>query len=215
MFTRSSVQQLFPALVWSQQVEPARAAAIDALLLDGVERMRAARGAAQPGVAWQSRNDLQGNPALAPVVEVMMAGANKVLDFLAVATRDIAVTGMWLNINPPGAAHVMHNHPNNYLAGTYYVRAAAGADHIQFHDFRLQTQAILPRFSRETPYTSATQQVPVQPGLLVLFPAWLPHSVGPNASNEDRISLSFNVNFRNFTEQLSPPAWRPGNDAGR
>ncbi|MGE0252988.1 MAG: TIGR02466 family protein [Alphaproteobacteria bacterium] len=209
MFTRSSVQQLFPALVWSQQVEPERAAVIDALLLDGVRRMRAGGAGSAPGVAWQSRNNLQDNPALAPVVEMARAGADKVLDFLAVASRDIAVTGMWLNINPPGAPHVMHNHPNNYLAGTYYVRAGAGADHIQFHDFRLQTQAILPRFSRETPYNSATHRVTVQPGLLILFPAWLPHSVGPNASAEDRISLSFNINFRNFTETLSPPSWQP------
>ncbi|MBM3559834.1 MAG: hypothetical protein FJX53_08180 [Alphaproteobacteria bacterium] len=171
--------------------------------------MRAGGAGAALGVAWQSRNDLQNSPVLAPVVAVAMAGAEKVLDFLAVASRDIAITGMWLNINPPGAAHVMHNYPNNCLAGTYYLRTAPGADHIQFHDFRLQTQAIVPRYSRETPYTGATQRIAVQPGLLVLFPAWLPHSVGPNGSRVDRISLSFNVNFRNFTETLSPPSWRP------
>ena len=30
-------------------------------------------------------------------------------------------------------------------------------------------------------------------GLLILFPSFLPHSVNPNLSEEERISISFNI----------------------
>ena len=43
--------------------------------------------------------------------------------------------------------------------------------------------------------------------MLLLFPSWLVHSVPGSASNERRISISFNINFTDFTGQVSPPRW--------
>ena len=37
----------------------------------------------------------------------------------------------------------------------------------------------------------------IEENVLLLFPSWLKHYVNPNLSNEDRISLSFNTNFKN------------------
>ena len=41
----------------------------------------------------------------------------------------------------------------------------------------------------------------------LFFPAYLLHSVTPNRSERNRISLSFNVMFSAFTENLSKPLW--------
>jgi putative 2-oxoglutarate-Fe(II)-dependent oxygenase superfamily protein len=41
----------------------------------------------------------------------------------------------------------------------------------------------------------------------LLFPSYLEHSVDPNPSAEERISLSFNLMFAGFTESLSKPLW--------
>ena len=49
--------------------------------------------------------------------------------------------------------------------------------------------------------------VKVQNGTLLLFPAYLPHSVDANTSEAERISLSFNLMFSSFTETLSKPLW--------
>ena len=49
--------------------------------------------------------------------------------------------------------------------------------------------------------------VKVEDGTLLLFPAWLPHSVDPNGSGKPRISLSFNVMFASYAETLSKPLW--------
>jgi len=47
----------------------------------------------------------------------------------------------------------------------------------------------------------------LQNGTLLLFPAYLPHSVDANTSEAERISLSFNLMFSSFTETLSKPLW--------
>jgi ectoine hydroxylase-related dioxygenase (phytanoyl-CoA dioxygenase family) len=49
--------------------------------------------------------------------------------------------------------------------------------------------------------------VRVAAGTLLLFPAWLAHSVEPNASAKTRVSVSFNLMFPRFAETLAQPLW--------
>jgi len=61
-----------------------------------------------------------------------------------------------------------------------------------------------------TELTSAnTDQVVVRVGngTLLLFPAYLQHSVDADADRESRVSVSFNLMFSAFTEGLSKPLW--------
>jgi ectoine hydroxylase-related dioxygenase (phytanoyl-CoA dioxygenase family) len=51
--------------------------------------------------------------------------------------------------------------------------------------------------------------VKVTDGTLLIFPAWLPHSVDANRSESERISISFNIMFSSFTESMSGPLWDP------
>ena len=94
-----------------------------------------------------------------------------------------------------------------FLSGVYYVQTCAGGDTINFHDPRIQTGIIRP------PVTELTAEIPdqivikVSNGTLLIFPAYLQHSVDPNRSGEERISISFNMMFSSFTENLSKPLW--------
>ena len=49
--------------------------------------------------------------------------------------------------------------------------------------------------------------VRVTNGTLLMFPSYLEHSVDTNVSGGERISISFNIMFTSFTEQLSKPLW--------
>ncbi|MGA9031022.1 MAG: putative 2OG-Fe(II) oxygenase [Sulfuricaulis sp.] len=49
--------------------------------------------------------------------------------------------------------------------------------------------------------------VTVKNGTLLVFRAYLQHSVDTNMSEEERISISFNIMFSSFTENLSKPLW--------
>lgn len=44
-------------------------------------------------------------------------------------------------------------------------------------------------------------------GLLLLFPAWLHHSVTGNTGESERVSISFNIMFERFGEDLARPKW--------
>ena len=106
-----------------------------------------------------------------------------------------------------GAAHKMHHHPNNFLSGVYYVRTRAGADTINFHDPRIQSGIIRPPVVELTAENTDQVVVRVKDGTMLVFPAYLQHSVDASASEEERISISFNILFSSFTENLSKPLW--------
>ncbi len=111
------------------------------------------------------------------------------------------------NVLGKGAAHRLHSHPNNFLSGVYYVRTEPGADTINFHDPRNQTGIIRPPVVELTAENTDQVVVSVKDGTLLLFPAYLQHSVDANRSEKERVSVSFNLMFSSFTENLSKPLW--------
>ncbi|MEE8333082.1 MAG: TIGR02466 family protein, partial [Alphaproteobacteria bacterium] len=118
-------------------------------------------------------------------------------------------TGFWANINPTGASATAHAHPNNFLGGVYYVQTDPEGDSIYFTDPRPQAGVISPPYKEENIYSGNEASVPAKPGRMVVFPAWLVHGVPANGSEHDRISMSFNVMFPQFTENMSQPKWEP------
>ena len=89
----------------------------------------------------------------------------------------------------------------------YYVRTPPGADSINFHDPRPQAAVIRPPVVELTAENTDQVVVKVTDGTLLMFPSYLEHSVAATASDEERISISFNVMFSSFTENLSKPLW--------
>ncbi len=111
----------------------------------------------------------------------------------------------------PGQAwqsgHPIHYHPNNFLSGVYYVKTHEGENTINFHDPRNQTGVIRPPVTELTAENTDQVVVKVTDGTLLVFPAWLPHSVDANLGVGERISISFNIMFSSFTESMSGPLW--------
>jgi ectoine hydroxylase-related dioxygenase (phytanoyl-CoA dioxygenase family) len=72
---------------------------------------------------------------------------------------------------------------------------------------RPQTGIVRPPVTELTPYNTDQVVVSVSTGTLIVFPAWLPHSVDANESAKERISVSFNVMFAAFAETMGHPLW--------
>lgn len=159
------------------------------------------------GQSWQSSHSLHKLPEFEPLVVSTHAAAQRVLEFLHIGYRVLAISGCWANVNAPGASHPMHSHPNNFLSGVYYAQIQEGADTIAFHDPRSQTGILRPPVTELTAENTDQVVVGVVPGTLLLFPAWLQHPVGPNRSTAPRISVSFNLMFSAYAGHLSPPLW--------
>jgi len=119
--------------------------------------------------------------------------------------------GARANINPPGGRNKMHHHPNNFLSAVYYLQTpeaeAEAEDRILFEDPRPQASVMMPRVVQFNRHNGNVLTFKVRPGRLVMFPAWLKHSVPPNNSQRERISIACNLMFKNFVEESSPALW--------
>lgn len=208
MFQNSQLMPLFAVPVWAQQLEDKIADPMNEHLLQQGEILKAdLPGNPPPDRGWQTRTDLHTLEAFAGIKEIIMAASERVLDLLKVAPAPYEITGCWMNIKPQDNGHALHNHANNYLSGVYYVKAPEGADSITFHDFRMDRQVVVPRYSEPTPLTMSRINVPVKSGVLIMFPSWLPHSVEPNPTADERVSLSFNIMFSDFAATQATPHW--------
>ena len=204
-FERGEVLRLFPAFVWKAQLVPATFQPINAAARALLAQL--APGDPAPGTLWQSGHALHRHESSAGLVRAVEGAVREVLEFLKIGHREFELTGCWANVAAPGGWHRMHSHPNNFLSGVYYVQVQEGADTINFHDPRPQTGIIRPPVTELTAYNTDQVVVKVAVGTLLVFPAWLPHSVDPNASAADRVSVSFNVMFTELAEQLATPLW--------
>lgn len=206
---RTEFLTLFPTTVWKVELDPEGAAPINQAIMD-VLQPRLGDRALRPGETVQTETDLQVRAAreLTPLTTHLRGAVRGVLEFLKVRYEDFVITGMWANVGAPGSSHKPHAHPNNFISGSYYVEAPEGGNQIQFHDPRPQTSIIKPPVEEMSPVTTDHVLVPVKPGTLVLFPAWLRHSVPTNESNERRISVAFNAMFTGYSDTMSSPLWQ-------
>ncbi len=202
-----SALPIFPTMVWANQLKPDVAARINQVFLELIQSARVRNPELQPAGKWQSDQRLHTSPALGEFVEIVRAGARDIMDSENLSYSDIAITGCWANIGFPGSVHRPHSHPNNFLSGVYYVKAPQGGHTIDFHDPRPQASMIFPASTKLTHFTAQKVTLNVRAGTLFYFPAWLTHSVQPNAASEERISIAFNLMFPDFVERMSPPIW--------
>lgn len=146
----------------------------------------------------------QGHPAL---MWLHQSCQRAVVDYASHLGIDYSIDFLiqgWANINRLGDYHNLHNHPHSWLSGTYYVSVPEhdslppGRDDrtpncISFYDPRPQANMNAIRGDGQV---DPEHRVRPEPGMLLLWPAFLHHLVHPNLSHEPRISVSFNVVLR-------------------
>ena len=110
---------------------------------------------------------------------------------------DLKIVNHWININGPNSSNAIHAHPECDLAGVYYIDVPENSGHIMFENpqnFVITNQLeTFTNESREQHNQHLVKYIKPVKGLLLIFPAHLRHGVLPNDSNEDRISVSFNI----------------------
>jgi len=205
---KSGVMKLFPTYVWATQLKPEAFKPIN----EGVERYLRELAEQRPALSasgqWQTAQDLHRQTAFAGLLAIVEASARGICDSLTLIYDRLEVTGCWANVSHRGFPHRQHFHPNNYLSGAYYVRTAPGADSISFHDPRPQAGMLVPP-ARDQDLANPDQvSLDVHDGMLVMFPAWLQHSVPPNQSEVTRISVAFNLMFPEFGVKMAGPLWQ-------
>ena len=83
----------------------------------------------------------------------------------------------WFNIARPGESTALHHHSHKAtLSGVYYLQVPPSSGNIQF-----------------PVRDGGNYEIPVEAGLMVIFPSRVRHAVSRNESGEKRVSMAFNL----------------------
>lgn len=103
----------------------------------------------------------------------------------------------WLNLNLPLTSHYQHEHFGAILGGVIYLDTDNLSGNLVIHDpIKLRMQANTyhaKKYKGNNPSVFPTISITPEIGKLVMFESWVTHSVSPNLSPNDRISLAFNI----------------------
>lgn len=105
----------------------------------------------------------------------------------------------WVSYKHPGQHHTAHTHPNSMISGVLYFgegleEAPAIRMHKQIGSFNAPYIAPnLKKGKNATKYSSLHFDITPSPGLMILFPSNLMHSVPVNNTEKVRCSLAFNL----------------------
>jgi len=146
---------------------------------------------------WQSFDDYHGVDN--PISKVIHSYLQEYFNNREIFSKNssMKMTSMWFNINNPGDYNHSHNHPGCDLSGVLWLKVPKDSGNIVFESPNSFTQSRLlgaysQKFKDELTLHDWFYMQP-QVGLLILFPSHLNHSVTKNNSDEDRISVAFNV----------------------
>ena len=107
----------------------------------------------------------------------------------------VNLTEMWAIINKKNNFNTEHTHPNNFLSAAYYVKAPENCGSFRVSNPNQIARERIAISDNRTEFNQVSAQIKPVEGDLLLFPAYLPHSVGMNLSDEDRIVISFNIDI--------------------
>ena len=107
----------------------------------------------------------------------------------------------WININKPGDYNIKHVHPTNNLSGVLWIKCLENSGDIVFdspNNFEsfLENKSYDDDFKKSNFIDDSYHCYPTE-GRMIVFPSHLQHHVQENKSNEDRISVSFNIRLSN------------------
>ena len=106
----------------------------------------------------------------------------------------------WININPPEAFNLKHNHPTSDLSGVLWIKSQKNCGNIIFESPRSfathqEIDSYTEDFKKNNNYFHSYSFNP-RAGRMLVFPSHLDHHVDFNQSQEDRISISFNIRLQ-------------------
>ena len=111
---------------------------------------------------------------------------------------DLKLKQSWTTATLKYQFQTPHEHSGNTVIGVYYVHTNEKSGDILLHDPR-GANSFIPSFEDGLSGRSYHRITP-KTGDLLLFPAYIVHSVEPNLSDETRISLAMNFEYKDFNQ---------------
>ena len=112
--------------------------------------------------------------------------------------RQMDLVQMWLNVNGSFSYNVSHRHPGCDLAGVLWIKQTPKSGRFVFDNMDTGYRDAMLLNATDRDYLEEKKMPPeyvpkYTDGTMIIFPANLTHRVEINETEEDRISLSFNI----------------------
>lgn len=143
---------------------------------------------------YHSPETLQGEPELRPVFEFICSIALQAIGDLNFIECDVFLTSAWVNFNDTRQAMNNEHIHDQTFSGVFYLSTPPESGRLVVYNpglNRLWSGCSLTREKNQ--FTGDILRIEPQEGNVLLWPAYLPHSVETNNHDEERISISFNI----------------------
>jgi uncharacterized protein (TIGR02466 family) len=183
-------EQFFPTIVYGKDIQLDN----NQLVQDIVNWSNQDKGVSKTNYkSWHSTTDMHQKPEYKLLVNELFKMQHEIYEQEHL-DRQPKLGNMWANINPPGGMNQPHIHPNALFSGVYYIKSNPKAGRLKIMDPRPGVQFNMPARKPGDPGKHLWRDANLDPilGRIIMFPAWLWHSVEENVSNDIRISVSFN-----------------------
>ena len=146
---------------------------------------------------WHSKNFDMKDEEPKNFIEEIKISINTVINDMGwdLQTQEVKISNMWAIINRKGSLNQKHLHSNSDLSAAYYVSAEKNCGDIIFYDPRPATIYKHPVAKKPNVLNARINSISPKPGMLILFPSYLEHSVDPNMSEHERVVISFNLSL--------------------
>lgn len=110
---------------------------------------------------------------------------------------EVIIDNLWININKKHDFNWSHVHPGAHLSGVFWIKCPKNCGTLNFDspnnfsDSKIY-EVLKEDYSKKF-YMYEVSSFQSKEGSLILFPPNLRHGVTPNLSDEDRISIAFNL----------------------
>jgi uncharacterized protein (TIGR02466 family) len=161
-------------------------------IIDSVKTFAKKKTRNKDAILWQSEGAVQHQEEFKWLTDCIVRHGEEYMKFMGYEFNTIQVESMWINTYEENDNLHIHNHPNSFISGVFYL--TDGAD-IQFLDPRGDIRSIILPNKVHNFHNAFSFDISPSPGKLILFPSWLKHSVYRQHSGW-RASIAFNMMVR-------------------
>jgi uncharacterized protein (TIGR02466 family) len=142
---------------------------------------------------WQSNFINSQNTELCKLMECIKSSTQVCFQQLKVKKEYGKSFDYWININSFEHFNGQHVHAGSLISGCVYLKVPKNSGNLFFHPNIMEHYFYNTYTDYNTDFASENTEFIAEEKKVILFPSFLSHSVSANNSNEDRISIAFNI----------------------
>ena len=147
--------------------------------------------------SFYNRNDIFDERCLAQLKIFIQQSVSQVHKHCGL-DGELMITRSWANINRKYSYHEQHHHCPNIWSGVYYVQAADDDATICFVNSNIINSSWPYAANKiyNNDLNSSQTVCRVHTGMLLVFPSYLQHKVEQHMTDNERISIAFNMDLK-------------------